>query len=184
MENLGWRKFNGEKISNINEYVINYVNNVDKHAKVIVGCDSDNHSRKTTYALTVVFYNEKLRHGAHVVYAMHRVPKIKDVISKLWNEAVFVHSIAESLDNTLRDNHYYYKFDRNYYDGSLPEKLVEIHVDLNAEKTTRNGAKMTNNKSNKIYNDVMGWLCGERFKVMGKPYGSYAASTAGDKLCR
>jgi len=182
-KNLIWRKFNGEQILDINEYVSNYVKNVDKNAKVIVGCDSDNHSRKTNYAITVVFYNEKLKKGAHAVYARYNVPKIKDIIVKLWNEAVFVHTIAESLDNTLRNSHYYYKFDKNYYDDSIPERLVEIHVDLNATKSSRNGARMTNNKSNKIYNDVMGWLCGERYKVMGKPYG-YASSTVGDKLCR
>ena len=183
MENLVWRKFNGEKIPDIHQYVVNYVKNVDKFAKVIVGCDSDNHARKTNYAVTVVFYNEHLRNGAHVVYAMHRVPKIKDVVTKLWNEAVLVHKVAESLDDALRNAHYFYKFERNYYDGSIPERLVEIHVDLNATKSTRNGARMTNNKSNKIYNDVMGWLCGERFKVMGKPYG-YSSSTAADALCR
>ena len=183
MENLVWRKFSGEKISSINEYVVNYIKNVDRNAKIIVGCDSDNHARKTNYAITVVFYNEKLKNGAHVVYATHRVPKIKDVITKLWNEAVFVHNIAESLDNSLRDIHYYYKFDKNYYDDSIPDKLVEIHVDLNATKATRNGARFTNNKSNKIYNDVMGWLCGERYKVMGKPYG-YVSSNCADKICR
>ena len=183
LENLVWRKFNGEKIPSINEYVLNYVKNVDKNSKVMVGCDSDNHARKTNYAITVVFYNEKLRHGAHVVHAMYRVPKIRDVITKLWNEAVFVHTVAESLDETLRENHYFYKFDRNSYDGSTPDKLVEIHVDLNATKATRNGARMTNNKSNKIYNDVMGWLCGERYRVKAKP-DAYSASTAGDKICR
>ena len=183
MESLVCRKYNGEKIPNINEYVLNYVKNVDKNAKVMVGCDSDNHSRKTKYAITVVFYNEKLRHGAHAVYATYRVPKIKDVITKLWNEAVFVHSIAESLDNTLREGKYFYKFEKNYYDGSIPDRLVEIHVDLNATRATRNGARMTNNKSNKIYNDVMGWLCGERYKVMGKPY-SFSSSSCADKLCR
>jgi len=183
MENLVWKKFSGENISSINEYVVNYIKNVDRNAKIIVGCDSDNHARKTNYAITVVFYNEKLRNGAHVVYATYRVPKIKDVITKLWNEAVFVHSVAESLDNTLRDIHYYYKFDKNYYDGSMPDKLVEIHVDLNATKNTRNGARFTNNKSNKIYNDVMGWLCGERYKVMAKPY-SYVSSNCADKICR
>ena len=183
MENLVWKKFNGEKIPDINQYVLNYVKNVDKKTKVIVGCDSDNHSRKTTYAVSVVFYNESLRNGAHAVYATHNVPKIKDVVARLWNEAVFVHDIAESLDNTLRQGHYFYKFERNYYDGTIPEKLVEIHVDLNAEKATRNGRRFTNNKSNKIYNDVMGWLCGERYKVMAKPF-SFSASSCADKLCR
>lgn len=183
MENLNWRKFNGEKIVDINDYVLNYVKNVDKGAKIIVGCDSDsNHSSKTNYAVTVVFYNENLHNGAHVVYSTHKVPKIKDVTTKLWKEAILVHSVAESLDNSLKGK-YFYKFDRNYYDNSQPEKLVEIHVDLNSTKSTRNGAKMSNNKSNRIYNDVMGWLCGERYKVMGKPFG-YASSSAGDKLCK
>lgn len=182
MENLQWKKYNGEIIHDIKEYVLNYVKNVDRDAKIVVGCDSDNHNKKTNYAITIVFYNEKLRNGAHVVYATYKVPKIKDVITKLWNEAVFVHKVAESLDTTLR-GHYHYKFDRNYYDDSMPEKLVEIHVDLNANKSTRNGARMSNNKSNKIYNEVMGWLCGERYKVMGKPY-SYSASCAADSLCR
>lgn len=182
VSNLIWKKFNGERIPNINEYVLNYVKKIDRNAKVIVGCDSDNHARKTNYAITVVFYNEQLRNGAHVVYATLKVPKIKDVTTKLWNEAVFVHEIAESLDNSLR-GHYYYKFDRNYYDNSQPERLVEIHVDLNASRSTRNGARVSNNLSNRIYNDVMGWLCGERYKVMGKPY-SYSSSSTADKLCR
>lgn len=183
MENLKWRKFNGEKIPSIEEYVLDYVKNVDKNAKIMVGCDSDNHDRRTNYAVTVVFYNESAKKGAHAVYARYNVPKIKDIITKLWNEAVLVHKVAESLDNALQKINYHYKFEKNYYDGSTPEKLVEIHVDLNSNRTTRNGYRMTNNKSNKIYNDVMGWLCGEKYKVMGKPY-SYVSSSCADKLCR
>ena len=181
LEKLIWRKFNGEQISDINDYVLNYVKNVDRNAKVIVGCDSSYHGTK--YAITVVFYNEKARNGGHVVYALFSLPRKKDVVSKLWNEAVFVHKVATSLDETLRINHYFYKFEKNYYDNSIPEKLVEIHVDLNATKSTRNGSRFSNNKSNKIYNDVMGWLCGEKFKVMGKP-GAFASSSCSDKLCQ
>lgn len=181
-KNLTWRKFNGERIADINNYVLDYIKNVDRGAKVIVGCDSQYQSNKTNYAITIVFYNENLRNGAHVVYTTHKMNKVKDITTKLWNEAILVYHVAESLNNSLR-GHYYYKFDRNYYDNSVPEKLVEIHVDLNPKKSTRNGSRMTNNKSNKIYNDVMGWLCGERYKVMSKPYG-YAASSTGDKLCR
>jgi predicted RNase H-related nuclease YkuK (DUF458 family) len=182
IDTLIWKKRGGERIPNINEYVLNYVKNIDRGAKVIVGCDSDNHARKTNYAITVVFYNENKRDGAHVVSTTYRVPKIKDVVSKLWNEAVLVHTVAESLHDSLR-GHYYYKFNRNYYDGSQPEKLVEIHVDLNATKNTRNGYRMSDNKSNKIYTDVMGWLCGERYSVMGKPFG-YGSTVAADAICR
>jgi predicted RNase H-related nuclease YkuK (DUF458 family) len=182
MENLVWRKFNGEKILNINHYVLNYIKTVDRNAKIIVGCDSDNHGRKTNYAITVVFYNEKLRKGAHVVYAMYRVPKIKDIQTKLRKEAEFVYNVAESLDGALRGE-YFYKFDKNHYDGSIPTKLIEVHVDLNPKKTTKNGAKMTNNKSNTVYTEVMGWLCACGFKVMAKPF-AYSASSVGDKLCK
>lgn len=183
MENLVWKKFSGEKIADINSYVSNYIRNVDKNAKVIVGCDSDNHARKTNYAITIVFYNEKLRHGAHVVYARYHVPKIKDIQTKLRKEAEFVYYIAESIDQTLRNEKYFYKFEKNYYDDSIPTKLVEVHVDLNPKKTTRNGARMSNNKSNTIYAEVMGWLCACGFKVMSKPHG-YASSSCGDKLCK
>lgn len=182
MENLVWKKFDGEKIANINSYVLNYIKNVDKNAKVIVGCDSDNHSRKTNYAITVVFYNEKLKHGAHVVYTTHKVPKIKDVTTKLRKEAEFIYAVAESLDETLRGN-YFYKFDRNHYDNSTPTKLVEVHVDFNPKKTTKNGLKTTNNKSNQLYAEVMGWLCACGFKVMSKPY-AYGSSSSADALCR
>lgn len=182
MRELVWKKFDGSIIPDINKYVLNYVKNVDKNVKIIVGCDSQPQSSKTSFAITVLFYNEFKRDGAHVVHATYKIPRIKDVISKLWKEAVAVHEVAESLDNSLR-GHYFYKFDKNYYDNSVPSRLVEIHVDLNVSRSTRNGRKMSNNISNKIYNDVMGWLCGERYKVMGKPFAFGSSSTA-DKLCR
>jgi len=183
IENLEWKKHNGERINDINDYVLSYIKNVDKDVKIVVGCDSQPVGRKTNYAISVIFYNEQMRHGAHVVHANLKLPRIKDVITKLWNEAVFVHDIAESLDAMLRNYGYYYKFEKNYYDGSIPEKLVEIHVDLNATKSTRNGRRFSDNKSNKIYSDVMGWLCGERYKVMAKPF-AYGASNVSDKLCK
>jgi predicted RNase H-related nuclease YkuK (DUF458 family) len=183
MENLVWKKFNGERILDINKYVVNYIKKVDRNVKIIVGCDSNNNnSRKTNYAITIIFYNETLKKGAHAVYATHKVPKIRDISIKLWKEVEFIYYIAESLDQSLR-GYYYYKFDKNYYDNSVPNKLVEVHVDLNPKKITKNGSKISNNKSNSIYADVMGWLCSSGFKVMAKPY-AYGSSSTGDKLCK
>jgi len=79
IKNLEWYKFDGSRITNINDYVLDYVRNVDNGAKIMVGCDSNNHSRKTSYAISIIFYNEKIRNGAHVVFARHNLPKIKDV---------------------------------------------------------------------------------------------------------
>ena len=91
--------------------------------------------------------------------------------------------MAESINISLSEINYNYNFKMNLYDGSTPNKLVEIHVDLNSCKNTRNGAKLSDNKSNKVYADVMGWLCGEKYKVMSKPY-SFASSSASDRLCK
>ena len=181
MEKLLWRKFDGQPIESIEAYVLNYIKTVDRHCKVIVGADSSNHGRKTTYAVTVVLYNEQKKHGAHAVYARLRVPKIKDVATKIRKEVDFIYSVADSIDHILRGE-YFYKFDENHYDGSIPTRLVEVHVDVNPKKSTKNGRKMTNNKSNSVYAEVMGWLCACGFKVVSKPY-AFGATNVSDKIC-
>ena len=180
MENLVWKKWNKDVIDNINEYVLNYIKNVDNNVKIIVGCDSHPNKRKLNYAITVIFYNEKLKRGAHAVYSKFRIPRI-DVSSKLRKEAEFIYTVADSLDKTLRGN-YYYKFDKNSYDNTLPTKLVEVHVDINPKRNTKNGKNISNNLSNELYSEIMGWLCGSGFKVYSKP-NSYGSSKVADKAC-
>ena len=182
MEKLVWKKFNKEIIENINEYVINYVKNVDRNVKIIVGCDSHPHRRRLTYAVTVILYNESRKKGAHVVYAKVGIPKLRDVSAKIRKEAEFVYTVAESLDQSLRGK-YYYKFDKNPYDNTIPTKLVEVHVDVNPKRNTKNGRQVSNNLSNDVYQEVMGWLCGSGFRVISKPY-SYGASSCGDKISK
>lgn len=181
MENLVWKKWNKEIIEDINEYTLNYIKNVDRNVKIIVGCDSRPHRRKLIFAITLIFYNEQARHGAHAVYATVKIPRLRDVSSKIRKEAEYIYYVANSLDNTLRGT-YYHKFDKNIYDDTIPTKLVEVHIDVNPKRTTRNGRKNSNNLSNEVYTEVMGWLCGSGFKVYSKPY-SYAATNTGDKLC-
>lgn len=182
MEKLIWRKWNKEVIDDINEYVLNYVKNVDRNVKIIVGCDSQPHRRRLTYAVTVIMYNETLKKGAHAVYAKIKIPRVRDVNAKIRKEAEFVYNVAESLDQTLRGT-YYYKFDKNNYDDTIPTKLVEVHVDVNPKRNTRNGRKFSNNLSNEVYSEIMGWLCGSGFRVISKPY-SYGSTGTADKLCK
>lgn len=181
MENLIWKKWNKEIIEDVNEYVLDYINNVDRNVKIIVGCDSHPNRRKLVYAITVIMYNESRRKGAHAVYATIKIAK-RDVNSKLRKEAEFIYDVAESLNNTLRGN-YFYKFDKNNYDDTIPTKLVEVHVDVNPKRSTRNGKKMSNNLSNEVYQEIMGWLCGSGFRVISKPH-SYGSSSCADKLSK
>ncbi len=182
MEKLIWKKFDKENIGDINEYVLNYVKTVDRNVKIVVGCDSHPHRRKLIYAITVIMYNESRKSGAHVVYAKVKIPITRDVSTKIRKEAEFVYDVAESLDKILRGT-YYYKFDKNLYDDTTPTKLVEVHVDVNPKRNTKNGSKLTNNLSNGVYKEIMGWLCGSGFKVHAKPH-SYGATCSSDKISK
>lgn len=182
MEKLVWQKWNKEKIENINEYVLDYVKNVDRNVKIVVGCDSHPHRRRLNYAITVIFYNEDLKKGAHAVYCKFRIPKFRDINSKLRKEAEFIYNVANEIDDTLRGT-YYKKFENNNYDDSTPTKLVEVHIDINPKRNTRNGKKFSNNLSHDVYREIMGWLCGSGFKVFSKPY-SFASTGTADKISK
>lgn len=182
METLIWKKWNKEIIEDVNQYILDYIKKVDRNVKIVVGCDSHPHRKRLIYAVTIILYNEQRRKGAHAIYAKIRIPKHRDISNKIRKEAEFVYNVAESLDQVLKGN-YYHKFEKNSYDGTVPSKLVEVHVDINPKRNTRNGKKFSNNLSNEVYQEVMGWLCGSGFKVHAKPH-SYGASSYGDKMSK
>ena len=95
-----WKKFGGEKIDDIIEYIKEYVN---EHPKVTIslGCDSVQRRRKTVYAFTLMFYSVSIRNGAHVIYFRENINKVRDNYDRLGKEAEFLHEIAEWLDAEL-----------------------------------------------------------------------------------
>lgn len=54
------------------------------YAELVIGCDSQNMSKHTVYVTAIVFRFP--RSGAHVIYYKERVPRIKDIWTKLWGE--------------------------------------------------------------------------------------------------
>lgn len=66
--------------------VCNYITSIcsEQHLEVHVGCDSQNYKSHTVYVTTVVFRYPG--NGAHVIYRKEKVPKIKDLWTKLWAE--------------------------------------------------------------------------------------------------
>lgn len=208
-----FKKFGGELIEDIVDYIKNYLNQKDKgdtdlkrssNIKIAIGCDSKTKGRKYTYAITIVFYNDFKRDGAHVVFKRFNVPKsllikgktisqwnfqdevdsnnyVNDgdrwiIFQRLYNEAIYLYELGKYLDEELK-GFYYRNHEKNDYDGSVPFRLPEIHLDLNY--LSNNG----HNKSYEVYKQVMGMFCGDGFKVMSKPY-SYASSSAADLICR
>lgn len=92
-----FKKFGGEKIPDIIEYIKNYI--IDNpNVTISLGCDSVQRRRKTVYAFTLMFYSISIKNGAHVVYFRENVNKVRDTFDRLYKEAEFIHSIAEWLD--------------------------------------------------------------------------------------
>jgi len=95
-----FKKFGGEYIPDIIEYLKEYIKN-EPNATISVGCDSIQKRKRTIYACTIMLYNTDIRNGAHVVFFRENIEKIRDNFERLHKEAQFCHDIAEFLDKEL-----------------------------------------------------------------------------------
>lgn len=175
--------------------------------KISIGCDSKSKRRSITYAITIVFYSDIEHNGGHVIFKRFSVPKhvvysgkkmnqwngsyeensakkkldIKEgdmsaIFNRLYNEADYLLELGQDVDKALK-NIYFQKHEKNEYDDSLPYRLPELHLDLNPEAFKAG----KHNKSNTVYNAVIGMLCGYGFKVIAKP-NAYASTSCADLL--
>lgn len=172
-----FRKVSGEEIDNIIPYLKQKIS-LGEDLRVIVGCDSKQKRRITLYSLVIVLYDEQLHKGAHIVNMKFRTPKEKVLFNRIMNESLYSMELAIWLDENLKDFYPVPKFEKNDYDGSIPTKRIEIHVDVNPEM----GLKKKN-KSNIAYSSIMGMLCSSGFRVKAKPL-ACAASCAADYLVK
>ena len=67
-----FKKFTGEKLSSISDYVKEYIDK-NKETEIIIGTDSQNKGRKTVYSTVVVLYNPG--HGGHCLFKRWNTPK-------------------------------------------------------------------------------------------------------------
>lgn len=95
-----FKKFGGVEIPDVIEYIKDYINKKPM-ATITVGCDSIQKRRKTTYAITIMMYNNDIRNGAHVVYFTESQKKIRDNQERLYKEAQYTYDIGTYLDKEL-----------------------------------------------------------------------------------
>jgi len=172
-----FKKFGGEIIENIIEYLKPLINKGDD-MRIIVGCDSQQRRSYTMYALVIVLYDQGLHNGAHVVFMRIREKKEKFIINRLMNESLYSLDLAEYLDGELQGYYKMPKFEKCKYSGNIPTKKIEVHVDVNP-----NEGKNKQNKSNMVYNSIMGMVSSYGFMVKSKPM-AYSATYAADLLCK
>ena len=172
-----FKKFGGENITDIVSYVKDYVKTGDD-MRIFVGCDSQQKRKHTLYALTIVLHDASLHNGAHVLFMRIRSHKERDIFTRMMNESIYSLDLSLWLDEEL-DGHYTMPdFGKCDYDGSIPTKKIEIHVDINPVEGLNK-----QNKSNVAYKAVMGMISGSGFNVKCKP-NAPAASYAADLLVR
>ena len=89
--NRVFRKVEGDAVSDIVKHTIDILKECP-YVEIHVGTDSQNHRRTTVY-VTAIAYRYGNR-GVHYIYHKHKMKKIKDKWTRLWNEADY--SIAVS----------------------------------------------------------------------------------------
>ena len=69
-----FKKFTGEKLPNVSDYVKNYCNeHKDIPIEIMIGTDSQNKGSKTIYSTVIVLYNPG--HGGHCVFRRWKTDK-------------------------------------------------------------------------------------------------------------
>ena len=171
-QELTFRKFDGTKIDDVNQYVKNWAIE-NPYGEIIIGCDSQEHSRFVKYAIAIVMHFKDRwggGHGAHVIKSIlvdkaHRTPysarrggkngfDTSALQGKLWREVELTVQTAQMLQDC--------------------DKKIKIHVDYNSKEGTG---------SHILYAPGLGYAQGMGYEAEGKPY-AWAATHVADSLCR
>jgi predicted RNase H-related nuclease YkuK (DUF458 family) len=122
-------------------------------AKIYVGTDSQNHRRNTVY-VTAIAYKYGNR-GVHYIYYKHKMKKIKDKWTRLWNEADYSIEVANWLTSKINVK-------------------VEIDLDYNSQEK---------HFSSRLVGPAVGWVESLGYKANIKP-NNQIATRAADHHCR
>lgn len=147
-----FRTQEGERV-NIIEHTLDQLQKWP-NLKMYVGTDSQDYGAITRY-VTVVVYRYGLR-GAHFVYHRTEVPRVKDMITRLLQEAQDTLAAAQLIDS------------------EIPVSFESLDFDFNT---------IPKWASNKVLSSIKGWMTGLNYKATFK--GEHVIATkAADHVCR
>lgn len=95
-----FKKFGGEKIEDIIEYLKEYVKE-EPNVTISVGCDSVQKRKKTLYAITIMLYSKNIKNGAHVIFTRFNLDKIRNHYDRLSKESEFSLEVANMIHDEL-----------------------------------------------------------------------------------
>jgi predicted RNase H-related nuclease YkuK (DUF458 family) len=152
-----FKKFGGDHIPDIVEYLKDYVKN-DPTTTISVGCDSIQKRKRTIYACTIMLYNTDIKNGAHVVFFRENIDKIRENFERLHKEAQFCYDIADFLNTEL--NGFYERKDlteieRKRYKFHLLRCNGEYeHLQVHQEDSFVKNLTLTDFEKTNVYNLV------------------------------
>ena len=143
-----FKKFTGEKLPDISEYIKNYIQE-NKNIEIIIGTDSQNKGHNTTYSTVVVLYNPG--HGGHCIFRRWKTPKERVRQVRLLKE------VEESINlaNELMEH------------GCPKPKYIDIDINPNPKF-----------KSNEVYATAKGWVESMGYEVRFKTIAPLVTSAA------
>jgi predicted RNase H-related nuclease YkuK (DUF458 family) len=145
---MDYRKlYSGEEV-HLESYISEYLE-THHDVDILIGCDSQNFSDKTIYAVVVALYNRGK--GAHVLCTKETVPFEKNTPNRLMTEVWKAVEVAEFLRN-----------------NDLP-RAEWIDIDLNPDPRF---------KSNSVLRQAVGLVEGMGYKVRYKHAGAMITYTA------
>lgn len=141
------RLFDGRKVDLI-DYIKEYLM-IKENAEILIGCDSQNFSDKTIYAIVVALYEPGK--GAHVIFRRWKTDRERVRSTRLLNEVWYSIEVAETIKN-----------------AGIP-KPKWIDIDLNPDPKY---------KSNEVFRQAVGMVEGMGYKVRYKTLGPIATYAA------
>ena len=147
-----FKKFTGEKLPNVEEYVKNYCQSHD-NIDVRIGTDSQNKGGRTTYCTIIAMYDHgdgEHGHGAHCVFKRWTTTRERDRNTRLLNEVGASIEVAENLK-------------------AVGVKTAEIDIDINPSPKF---------KSNEVYSAAKGWCEGLGYHTEFKRLGPLVTTLA------
>ena len=147
---VSFKKFTGEKLENVAEYVKKYCDehkNVD--IEILIGTDSQNKARHTTYSTVIVLYTPS--HGGHCIFKRWKTPK------ETVRQVRLLKEVEESLNtaNELVEA------------GCKKPKYIDIDINPNPQF-----------KSYEVYQAGKGWVESSGYEVRCKTLGAMATCAA------
>jgi len=155
-----FRKLNGTKIENVTDYIDDYLLKFpDEQFEIFIGTDSQKVRKRNLVWYSTVICLYRQGKGAHLIYTKEKRHDIVGIKNRLKEEVNY----SLGLAIYLRDNEILY--DKN---------LVKLHLDLSND---------IQNESNKVLNEMTGWVKGMDFNYRIKPE-AVAAQYAADMVVR